>query len=1160
MTSANDFLSHLNPSQRQAVEHFCGPLLVVAGAGSGKTRALTYRIANLIRYHRVDPENILAVTFTNKAAKEMKERIERLFAQQVAQDEFGMPFSVLKEGEQMRLRSRVYKTYIKDLWVGTFHALCARILRFDIDKYQSDRGHTWTKQFSIFDESDAQSLVKDIVTNQLNLDSKKFDPRSVRFAISNAKNRGWSPDDLIREQPNYRGRVIAEVYGHYLDRLASNNGLDFDDLLLIPVRLFQQNETILGYWHRRFRHVLVDEYQDTNRTQYDLIRLLVTNGENPRQFDNWDQRSVFVVGDVDQCFPPDTPVLTEQGSKPIQSIAVGDTVLATAGQSQLLPAQVTHVHRGYFQGSLWCVRTGDQVLKGTPHHIVLSRMVPLADRYYVYLMYRADRGYRVGLTTGQRQGPRGKLEIGFKVRMNQEHADKLWVLKATDSYEEAAYYEAYFAAQYGLPTILFHGQGRNLKLTDEWTFKLFENVDTITNGHRLMQALWLHPEFPHHRPQNGKTRQTLNLTMFGNVRRERQPVKADHRVQWSSNREEIADNLTEAGFPIRAGKLPGTYRFETARASYREAVGLAQAAAEAGGLELRRRVQIDGEIYDFMPLSHLHPGMRLLLAQDGQLQEREVTEVWQEDYDGEVYDLEVDKQHTYVANGVLVHNSIYSFRAADFTILMEFQDDFGDRLPDDDTRTMVKLEENYRSTENILQVANALIQNNTERIDKVLRPTRGMGPEIVRYCADDEISEAEYVIQQMRDLEQENPELSWRNFAILYRTNAQSRAFEEGLVKWGVPYTVVGGLRFYDRREIKDMLAYLRAIANPFDTVSLLRVINVPRRGVGKTTIERLTTAAQELNLPLWEILSDQNMVKNYAGRSAKGVLQFSQQIQQWQEQLEDTSPSQMVDRVMRGSGYLQSLIEQDTEEADDRRKNLDELYNATLQFEEENEEATLLTFLASASLASDADSKDDQADRVSLMTLHSSKGLEFPIVFLVGLEQGLFPNYRSMDDAAAMEEERRLCYVGITRAQEQLFITHASARRLWGSREPAIPSCFLNELPRELIQSQSSLSQVQYRSVGTKTGGTKTTAKSGSSETSKSSSKSNGKPKAKVPKKAPVFDWKVGEKVLHRSFGVGQVTHVFGNSEKMSIAVKFPGSVGSKILDPNLAPVERLP
>ncbi|MEL6248610.1 MAG: UvrD-helicase domain-containing protein, partial [Cyanobacteria bacterium J06627_15] len=272
MPVALPFLDQLNVSQRQAVEHYCGPLLVVAGAGSGKTRALTFRIANLILNHRVDPENILAVTFTNKAAKEMKERIEKLFAEQEAVARFQKPLHMLSEYDQTKLRSFVYKTFIKDLWIGTFHALCSRILRFDIEKYRSPAGHKWTRAFSIFDESDAQSLVKTIVVSRMNLDDRKFNPRSVRYAISNAKNQGFDPDEYEQENPSFKGRTIAEVYRHYQTALAENNALDFDDLIWLPVQLFRQNEQVLAYWHNRFRHILVDEYQDTNRTQYDLVR------------------------------------------------------------------------------------------------------------------------------------------------------------------------------------------------------------------------------------------------------------------------------------------------------------------------------------------------------------------------------------------------------------------------------------------------------------------------------------------------------------------------------------------------------------------------------------------------------------------------------------------------------------------------------------------------------------------------------------------------------------------------------------------------------------------------------------------------------------------------------------------------------------------------
>ncbi|MFW6296838.1 MAG: DNA helicase PcrA, partial [Halothece sp.] len=725
--------------------------------------------------HKIDPENILAVTFTNKAAREMKERIEMIFAQEMALDRHGNRLELLPEIEQKKLRSQVYKTTTKHLWIGTFHSLLARLLRLDINKYTDEKGRTWTKNFTIYDESDAQSLVKNITLKQLNLDEKKFNPKTIRYTISNAKNLGLSPEDYLRENTGYKGRVIAEVYNEYQNQLAANNGLDFDDLILIPVRLFQQNESVLGYWHDKFRHILVDEYQDTNRIQYELIRLLATNGETQKSAWDWRNRSIFAVGDADQ--------------------------------------------------------------------------------------------------------------------------------------------------------------------------------------------------------------------------------------------------------------------------------------------------------------------------------------------------------------------SIYSFRMADFTILLGFQEDFGDGLPDDDTRTLVKLEENYRSRETILKAANYLIEKNSQRIDKVLRPTRGMGEQIYVYKADTDQVEARFVLSKILELKEENPELDWGDFAILYRTNAQSRAIEDAL-RGEIPYIMVGGLKFYDRKEIKDSLAYLRVVANPADTVSLLRVINTPRRGIGQTTIDNLMNAAQQLGVPLWEILSDETSVGTIAGRSAKSVNQFAKLIQKYQEQMETLSAAEVLEGILEDSNYLQDLKEKGTEEADNRIENLEELYNAVQQFQENEEDSSLEGFLANASLASDLDNLEEGQKAVSLMTLHSAKGLEFPVVFLVGLEQGLLPHSRTLNDPMALEEERRLCYVGITRAQEQLFISYARERRLWGSIETAIPSQFLKELPEDLITTNVkpvTVPRMRQR-------------------------------KAPMGRKASHNgqNWKVGDRVVHKTFGLGEVTHLLGSGDRMTLAVKFP-SLGQKILDPRVAPMQRV-
>ncbi|MGL5880251.1 MAG: 3'-5' exonuclease, partial [Xenococcaceae cyanobacterium] len=680
---------------------------------------------------------------------------------------------------QKSIRSRVYKTTTKNLWIGTFHSLLARILRYDINKYRDERGRIWERNFSIFDESDVQSLVKNIVTKKLNLDDKKFEPRQVRYQISNAKNQGFSPEQYFIENPGYKGRVIAEIYQEYQTQLAANNAVDFDDLILIPVRIFQQNESILGYWHNQFQHILVDEYQDTNRIQYELIRLLATNGETRKSAWNWQNRSLFVVGDADQ--------------------------------------------------------------------------------------------------------------------------------------------------------------------------------------------------------------------------------------------------------------------------------------------------------------------------------------------------------------------SIYSFRLADFTILLDFQNDFGDGLPDDDTRTMVKLEENYRSRENILQAANYLIENNSQRIDKILKPTRGVGEEIYCYKADDEQLEARFVIGQMKNMTQQNPELNWGSFAILYRTNAQSRTFEDLLIQSGTPYNIVGGLKFYDRKEIKDALAYLRVIANPADTVSLLRIINTPRRGIGNSTTDSLLNASAQLGIPLWEILTDETSVNTLSGKASKSLNKFVGMVRSFQEQIQTLSAAEILNQVMQESGYVDDLKNKGTEEADNRVENILELYNAISQFQEDSEDTSLTSFLANASLASDLDNLEEGQEKVSLMTLHSAKGLEFPIVFLVGLEQGLFPHSRSLNDPMALEEERRLCYVGITRAQEQLFITYTRERRLWGSREAAIPSQFLQELPKELISSNVSQA-TKYRQVERST----KIANTNSNNTNN------------------IQTWSVGDRVLHNAFGEGEVTHLLGSGRKQNLAIKFSG-LGQKIIDPRIAPIQKI-
>ncbi len=787
MALSTDVASQLNPAQQKAIERFNGPLLVVAGAGSGKTKVLTYRIAHLIETFDVEPDQILAVTFTNKAAGEMKERILQLFTERRAQATTGASLESLPESARREITAKVRSDLIQPLWIGTFHALCARLLRYDIDKYTDARGHTWQRNFNIFDESDVQDIIKEIVVKELNLDDRKYIPRAVRFTISGAKNKGLSPEAYLEaEGSSPRARVIAQVYERYQEQLARNNSLDFDDLIWVPVQLFMRRPDVLDYWHRRFRHVLVDEYQDTNRAQYELIRMLATNNK-PRSEWNWDNRSVFVVGDADQA--------------------------------------------------------------------------------------------------------------------------------------------------------------------------------------------------------------------------------------------------------------------------------------------------------------------------------------------------------------------IYSFRQADFRILMDFQSDFGDGLSDELTGTLIKLEENYRSSATILEIANSLIANNVERIDKVLRATRPAGLPVQLYEAEDEVAEADHIVNQLRRLH-DKEERSWRDFAILYRVNAQSQPIEQTLARLGVPYAVVGGLRFYDRREIKDILSYLKVVNNPSDSLALTRAIGAPRRGVGKTTLDKLEAAAGVLQTSLWQIMSDESSLKNLVGRSSGPVIQFVRFIERLQEQAARVNVSELLDVVLKESGYVTMLQEEGTEESEGRLENVLELRSVAQRFEEETEGANLESFLANVSLASDLDNLDDDLNRVSLMTLHAAKGLEFPIVFLCGLEDGLFPHFRALQDgdSSAIEEERRLCYVGITRAKERLNLSFAQNRRLYGDRQPAIPSQFLKELPAE------KLAGAKLRTRSTERRQARTEA-----------AIAPGKP-APPPtaRRQPPQNWTVGDQVEHEQFGTGQVTHVLGVGPKQYLAISFPG-LGKKVIDPRLAPLRKI-
>lgn len=650
-----NILEKLNKEQLSAVNTTKGSILILAGAGSGKTRVLTARIANMIK-NGISPRSILAVTFTNKAAKEMKERLSKILGEDI----------------------------VKNMWVGTFHSICGRILRYDIDKYNFKTGKTLDKNFSIYDEQDSLSIIKQIL-KKLNLDEKIYQPKMVKSIISNSKNKMQDAYTFATYARDFKTQRISMIYDEYEKALNNSNSIDFDDMLMLCVKLLKQNEEVRTKYYNRFEHVLVDEFQDTNIAQYNLVKALYTNYADEVPPD----RSLCVVGDVDQ--------------------------------------------------------------------------------------------------------------------------------------------------------------------------------------------------------------------------------------------------------------------------------------------------------------------------------------------------------------------SIYSWRGADFRLILNFKHDFKD------CKT-IKLEQNYRSTSKILRAANSVIENNEQRVEKVLYSNKGDGERITYYEADDDSDEANFIASTIK-----STSANYSKFAVLYRTNAQSRSIEEACISLGIPYKIYGGLKFYDRKEIKDAIAYLKLIHNPNDSQSLKRIINVPKRAIGDTTIKHLQTYADENGYSLYEAIKNINEEESIQTRTKIKLEEFTKLIDNLREIQTRYSLNEFLSLVLEKSGYLRELQQENTQEDEARIENLQELVNVAGEFIADEAENTLGEFLAQVSLVSDLDNMENETNSVTLMTLHSAKGLEFPTVFIAGADDGIFPSQRSIIEKTGLEEERRLMYVGITRAEEKLYITSAKRRQMWGEYKYYNPSRFINEIPYELIDSVDS-------------------------------------------------------------------------------------------------------
>ncbi|MGH7346373.1 MAG: UvrD-helicase domain-containing protein, partial [Candidatus Rokuibacteriota bacterium] len=858
-------LDDLNPPQREAVTAGDGPLLVLAGAGSGKTRVIAYRIAWLTGEHGVSPRNVMAVTFTNKAAGEMARRVEALLS----------------------------PVGLKAPLIATFHSACVRILR------QHGRHIGLPPHFLIYDEDDRESLVKECM-KELDLADRATTPGTVTQRISYWKNHMMGVDTARHSARGPWEAKITQVYARYEERMRAVGAVDFDDLLLKTVQLFQDVPEAVAWYRGLWRHVLVDEYQDTNRAQYRIIRLLT--GEH---------RNVCVVGDPDQCLVEGTLVETPTGPKRIERIKEGERVVAGAGWGSLRVGRVEGASRTPFDGKVVVVTTDDgRELRATPNHIFFARIDPDPDCYHVYLMRHRHLGYRVGVTRGVRSGDDKARVPGIQQRTNHETADRLWILATCASSAEARYLEAYYASEYGLPTMVFHTRGRRMAFTQRHIERLYEAIDTRSRARRLMDDLLLFPEYPHHRAgaitSGSYSRKIVHFTMFGDPRPH---AWHEHRIQLVSSDETFREAVSLVT-KTRPGKRR-TWRVETSRHEYDKGLAFAQGLCQADDAEVVRRARLTpGKAFQFMPASHLRPGMAVPVVRDGVVQEARIVKVETVPYRGFVYDLAVEDLRNYVAGGLLVHNSVYRWRGADIRNILDFEQDYpGTRV--------VKLEQNYRSTQRILSLAAAVIDHNRQRKEKTLWTENAEGDPPKVYRAWDEHEEANFVAQTILGLRGEG--VPWNGTAVFYRTNAQSRVKEDALRRARVPYGIVGGVRFYERKEIKDTLAYVRLAVNPMDDVAFRRATQTPVRGIGPATLARLDDARADRGL----LAVAAEPPAAITGKARRSLEEFAALIRGLADRRGAMTPPAFIDQLLDVTGYREALRVERTPEAEARLENL---------------------------------------------------------------------------------------------------------------------------------------------------------------------------------------------------------------------------------------------
>jgi DNA helicase-2/ATP-dependent DNA helicase PcrA len=1175
-----ELLEGLNEPQREAVTHGEGPLLILAGAGSGKTRVLTHRIAFLIYTDQAQAGEILAITFTNKAASEMRERVERLLARST-----------------------------RGMWVMTFHSACARILRAEADRLG------YTRQFTIYDQADARRLAKRSA-DAVGVDPKRFTPTAIHNQISAAKNRLIDAESYGQQVGSPFEEMIAEVYAIYERDLLRMNAMDFDDLLFRVVNLLELFEDVRERYRNTFRHVLVDEYQDTNHAQYRMLQLLVGGGRPPqRGGEQRDDRPTYsgpvghrnlaVVGDDAQCLVQGTLITMGDGTqRPIEDVWAGDHVLAAYGSGDFRPALVVQRHEAEGSHGIAITTRSGRRLVSTAEHVHFAGFVlgRTPQMHMTYVMWKRGVGFRVGTSRTYTAG-QVKPVVGVRLRMRNEGADAAWVVSVHESDAEARVAEHVLSARYGLPTLPFNARPAGARSPDSLVGnqalidRVFAELDTEAGGRRLLDEEGLSLRFPHFTPtahtsgRLGSTRQRrrMVLTLCG----DRRGTYAMHRISMFGYDDDGREKLQSLGLSVRPARRGSTgWRYESASPEMSSLLSTVERVRSVLDFQLQLNARIadnpegGANALPFMSASSIRPGMVMVDA-DGTFDVVESVE--RVSLDAPVYDLDVDGVHNFIASGLVTHNSIYSFRGADVRNILDFEEDFPDAR-------VVKLEQNYRSTETILRAANAVIANNRGGIAKRLWSELGQGEQIQLRALDDEYAEARHIVGEIQRLLDAGASRS--EIAVLYRTNALSRALEETLTRQEMAYQVIGGTKFFERTEIKDAIAYLSLIANPSDVVSFTRVVNSPRRGIGQTSLGRVLAYADSQGIPVWQAAMRPDQVPGLGAAAVKALGRFMDTMEDLRElagapavAADDAASAEgepapaatgvpvgdLLEAVLSQTGYVEALEAERTIESQGRIENLEALVEGARTFDVHPEghtpvggagrqaadgEDTLAAYLQEIALVADADSRSDEG-LVTLMTLHNAKGLEYPTVFIAGLEDGVFPHSRAIDEGG-LEEERRLFYVGITRAMRQLYLTYARRRAVFGAATYGMRSRFLDEIPSDLLEEHEEKAFRPGASWSPSSAGASVTARRGSAHGSWGEASSAGRAAARdrgdavsvAGQPAPRHGvFRLGEDVVHAAFGDGVVTGVEPGGV---IVVRFADDGSERKLMAEYAPVSR--